>query len=487
MRDAHVRGILVAVLLLTVPLTSRAAQVADLVGQAVVAVRLFRDGVPVSDRSILDLVETREGQPLSLREIRESVTHLAALGEFADVQVSFTEDPRGVVLRFDLIPLQAAGDVEVRGSLGRPQEELLDLIARRVGRVVRPDQVPTAVALLEELYRESGRFAARVISEADPADGRLVFDIDQGPAARISAIDVRGVPADGRAGVLRRLGLQEGADYDPFVLETRLADYEAEVRSRRYYEARFRHEVTPSLDGETVSIVLDIQTGSPVSLSIEGEVPDARLEDLVPVAREGSIDEDLLEDSSLRIEAHLRSLGYRDARVTHRRLSGIDELSIVFTVDHGPRYELVEVGFRGNEALTDAELGTLFGVAAGAPLVLADVEAGVALLMRRYAQMGHRAIQVRPVPIEPPDGGVASDSIGVRLTVEIVEGPRTVIGEVRFEGNTAFGIFADTDELEDEGQLAAPPRVPDEDDLEVVAAIGLALHARMGPSPSAPA
>jgi len=42
---------------------------------------------------------------------------------------------------------------------------------------------------------------------------------------------------------------------------------------------------------------------------------------------------------------------------------------------------------------------------------------------------------------------------------------------------------------EDEAEAAAfdAELLTDEDDLEVVAAIGLALHARMGPSPSAPA
>ena len=241
------RAAVVAMLLLAAS-TTRAAEVADLVGRPVVEVRLFRGGQEIRDPATLDLVETRTGQPLSMRQVRESLGHLLiSLGEFADV--SATADPAGVVLRYDLIPLQAAVDVEVRGSLGRSRQALLDLIARRFGRTVRPDQIPDAVTFLEELYRESGRYAARITPDTGPAANRLVFEVDQGPAARIRRIDLRGAPDDGRDGVLARLGLAVGAVYDPVEVDTRLAEFEADVRARRYYEARFRHDVTPSPDG----------------------------------------------------------------------------------------------------------------------------------------------------------------------------------------------------------------------------------------------
>ena len=444
------RAAMVAVLLLAAPPT-RAAEVADLVGKAVAEVQLFRDGQLTRDRSTLDLVETRTGQPLSMRQVRESVTHLFNLGEFVDVRVSATEEPCGVVLRYDLIPLQAAVDIEVRGSLGRSREELLELIIRQFGRGVRADQISAAVTQLEALYRASGRFAARITPPTGPEGSRIVFEIDQGPAARISRIDLRGVPDGGRAGVLARLGLEVGTVYDPVEVETRLGEYEADVRARRYYQARFRHAVTPSPDGRTVDMVVDVQTGSPVAIlfSVDGgpqlamesdPVPDVDLVGLVPVAREGSVDEDLLEDSNLRVETRLRRLGYRDARVTFRRLVEIGRLSIVFTVDRGPQFRVVIVRFTGNRALLDTELRELFGVVSGTPLVMADIEAGVAAVRTRYEQEGFRDIQVRPVPEEHETlhGADPAEIIPVSYAIEIIEGSRTNVGAVVFEGNTAF-------------------------------------------------
>ena len=448
---APLRGAAVAVLLLAAPSAARAADIGELVGKPVVDVQLFRDAVPVDDRSVVDMIETRRGQPLSMRQVRESVTHLFTLREFADVQVSATEDPRGVVLRYDLIPLPAAVDVEVRGALGWPREELLDLITRRFGGSLRPDQVPALVTVLEQRYRAAGRYAARIVADVGPAGRRIVLNIDQGPAVRIGQIGLRGMPEEGRGSVLARLGLREGAVYDPVETEARLAEYEADVRAGGYYEARFRHEVLPGQDGQTVAMVLDIQRGSPVAIrfSVDGAPPaamesdplgDARLEDLVPVAREGSVDEDLLEDSILRIETHLRGLGYRDARVTHRRVVDVGEVSIEFTVDRGRRYRVAVVRFDGSRTVSDPELRSLFGVTTGIPMVVADVEAGVAAVRRRYEQEGYRGIQVIPVPDEraTPAGGDATETILVDYAVEIIEGPRTTVGTVGFEGLAAF-------------------------------------------------
>ncbi|HIE92740.1 MAG TPA: hypothetical protein EYQ83_07685 [Acidobacteria bacterium] len=253
---------LLAVVLACVPASVRAAAPVDLVGQTVAVVRVFQDGVVIDDRTILELIETRTSQPFSLRQVRESVLHLFTRGYFAEVRVSAAAEPRSVVVRYDLFPVPTTGAVDFRGSLGLPAEELLGPITRRFGRAVRTDQIPAAVAMLEDIYQEAGRFAVRI--STDTVDGRLVFDVDQGPAALIGHIDFRGVSDENRPGVLRRLELAEGVAYDPADLETRLDDYEADLRGQRYYEARLRHDVSPSPDGRVVDVVLDIQTGSPV-------------------------------------------------------------------------------------------------------------------------------------------------------------------------------------------------------------------------------
>ncbi|MCY4507524.1 MAG: hypothetical protein OXG35_11270, partial [Acidobacteria bacterium] len=292
-----------------------AADPAALAGQNVAEVRLFRDGRPVDEPSLVDFIETRPGQPLSMREVRESLTHLFSLGEFVDVRASAAPVAQGVSLRYDLVPFRGAGGMEVLDPRGRPVEEAAALVRRRLGSRVAPDQVDAAAGLLDQYYRDAGRFAARITPRPPAPDGRLVIDVDPGPAARIGSIEVRGVEPPQRPVVLNRLGVREGDPYDPAELDRRLAEYEGDVRSRRFYAARFSHAAVPSPDGLEVSLDLDVRTGAQVAIRLEGDpVPGARVDELVPIAREGSIDEDLLEDSGLRIMTHLRELGYRDAR-----------------------------------------------------------------------------------------------------------------------------------------------------------------------------
>ena len=56
-------------------------------GRPVNAVRVLIDGAPTTDASLIDLLETRPGQNLSMAAVRESIAHLYSLARFQDVQV----------------------------------------------------------------------------------------------------------------------------------------------------------------------------------------------------------------------------------------------------------------------------------------------------------------------------------------------------------------------------------------------------------------
>ena len=442
MSRAVIAGAAGAVLALAAP-AAGAADPAALAGQRVAEVRLFRDGRPVDESALLEFIETRPGQPLSMRQVRESLTHLFSLGEFVDVRASAAAGAQGVSLRYDLVPFRGAGGIEVLDARGRPVAEAADLVRRRLGNRVAPGQVAAAATLLDEYYRDAGRFAPRITPRPPAPDGRLVIDVDPGPAARIESIEVRGVEPVQRPVVLGRLGVREGDPYDPAELDRRLAEYEDEVRSRRFYAARFSHAAVPSPDGLAVSLDLDIRAGAQVAIRLEGDpVPGARVDELVPIAREGSIDEDLLEDSSLRITTHLRELGYRDAQVTHRRLEEPGQLSVVFSVERGARYVVDEVVFTGHEVLSAAELAALFDVEVGAALVIDVVESGAEAVRAVYEQRGYRGVEVdvraELAGAAPPDGGAEPAVVPVRLHVDIAAGPATVVRAVAFEGVTAF-------------------------------------------------
>src|SRR4029079_19110870 len=84
-------------------------------------------------------------------------------------------------------------------------------------------------------------------------------------------------------------------------------------------------------------------------------LPSDRRAELVPVERGGSVDEDLLEDASNRIEEYLRTQGYRDAAAPHTRQTTNGELVITFTVTRGQQFRVSRFEISGNAAIPLAD------------------------------------------------------------------------------------------------------------------------------------
>jgi len=411
------------------------------VGKLVVKVELVSDGRPIEDDAVADLVETKIGQPLSMRQVRESLVHLFSLGRYGGVQVDASELRGGVALLYELSPLQLIERLEFDGQLGLSAGDLRDAIARTHGDAFSIDAVRAAKNTLRQYYRGRGfltpKFSTRLESEG--ARQVLQFNVESGQRATVDRVSVLGIssPAQYRL-VLDRLGLRAGVPYDGNEIDRRLNDYEGELRRNRYYEARLTHDIEISRNAEGVIVLLDVQRGARVTVRFSGDaVPGADPADLVPVEREASVDEDLLEDADRRITEHLYSLGYRDASVTHRRSTTAGELSIVFTVTRGPRYQIASVDISGNMVVPSSEIMALGSLTLGDPLVMADLDAGLAAVVEHYNRLGFATVRAVPVVTEIAAGSV-DGSIAVAYEIEIVEGEQTSIRSVVFDGSDAW-------------------------------------------------
>ena len=410
-----------------------AAGVEEYVGKLVLEVRLVSNGGLVQDQALLDLVETKVGAPLSIRQVRESLLHLFTLGRFQDVQVDAASLQQGVALHYDLIPLQVVERLEFRGLLGLTRNQLREAIAERYGQNPRVDLADEAVQALTNLYRDHGYLNARVATEVER--DTMVFKINAGPRVRIGTIELRDAPLQPPAQLLARLNLREGGIYDRDAIERRLADYEDELRSRRHYEAELDHTIAVRGDRRNVDVTLRVEPGPRVTVVFDGDPLLARdRAELVPIAREGSVDEDLLEDTSRRIEAYLLAQGYWKAQVSHNRKAVGDELSIVFGVQRGARYTIADVEIIGNTAVTLVELKSLLRVSPGDPFVEAEFDANVAEIVEYYRRLGHAQVHVQPTVTEVSRPEAAAARVTPQLVID--EGVPTTIGSITFGGST---------------------------------------------------
>ena len=164
---------------------------------------------------------------------------------------------------------------------------------------------------------------------------------------------------------------------------------------------------------------------------------------LVPIAREHSVDEDLLEDSKFGIERHFRERGYCNPRVDYQR-GGPDPakpdaaanvLRVTFTVTRGPQCMVEQVEVTGNTLLASAELAPLVVTKSGQPFSDSTVSGDALRIQGYYRQRGFTAVKVTSqVERREPKAGTEF----VRVGLVIAEGVRSVIDSVRFQGNMAF-------------------------------------------------
>ena len=424
--------------LMTTVVQAVGAEIGDFVGKPVVAVQLVSDGRPIHDAAVLELVETRVGVPLSMRQVRESVTHLFSLGLFETVEVDGSLLGDGVALEYDLIPLQVIERIEFEGNRSIPVGDARQVVLETYGPAFRLDQIEGVADTLRRFYRERGFLNATVQIRVDAADGRVLrVEVEAGPRVVISRLIVRGVSATMYRRILDRLGLRTGRAYDGTDVDRRLSDYEGELHRRRYYEASFSHEIEVVDEGAGVHLLLDLQRGPRITIDFAGdEVPGGDPAELVPIEREGSVDEDLLEDSDQRITSFLNDLGYRDATVRHTREAIGDDLSIVFTIERGRLYEIGEIVFTGNVGISETVLAPLVGVEPGSPLLMRDLDIGLATIAEYYHQLGYATVRVEPVVTEISPGGTdPGESVLVTCEVAIAEGVRTTVRSVVIEGN----------------------------------------------------
>ena len=438
------RRLLSIVFVCLVPFVSTAFasdRLEDFIGETVVEVKLAVNGQIVEDASVNELIETQVGQPLSMRHVRESLTHLYSLGRFGGVKVDVSSHLSGVTLQFDLSPLDVIGQIDFRGQLGLPVDELRRTVEQAYGLLRNSGAIEAVSGALRTLYRRRGFLRSHIDLSANGSQigQRLVFDIDAGRRARVARVSISGVssPALNRS-IVERLGLTRGTSYDGSSLDERLLDYEAELRDQGYFEASFSHDMEEGVDGETVNVLLNMRRGPRVSVAFSGDsLSGIDIDELVQVEREGSVNEDLLEDSGRAITEHLQRLGYRDAVVSHERVTEGDALSIVFDVSRGELFEISEIIIRGNVTIDRVSLASLLGINAGDPLVMRELDGGLDAIVRRYNQLGFTTAAVTAsVNRLAADG--RTDSVAVSCELEVTEGAQTFVRSMSVEGNVSM-------------------------------------------------
>ena len=434
----------VAVVLAVLGLTAGVATAQQYLGRTITDMQVEVAGMALAEPQVIELVETRIGEPLTMSHVRSTIDHLVGLGRFEDVRVFATPSEQGVVVRWLLTPVRRISAIVLDGETQVPEQAIRTELADRFGTTPSATRVPEIVAALEGFYAERGFRQAAIVPRLKERDSRpepvtLVLELKPGRRAAVQTVAVTTTPREPESEVLRRLDLQAGRPFDRNALEARIADYEENLRGRGFYEARVRQSHDFSSDGTGVSVQITVEPGPHVRVVFEGDPLEGNRESLVPVREERTVDQDLLEDASLRIAEALRREGYRAAQAPFARRQEGDEVIVTFTVTRGPQYRISTTDVTGLAGLDHAEVAPLLQLKAGDPFVESRVGLVASAITELYRVRGFSQAAVTPgIQVLPAETRAGASFRPVEIRFEIQAGTQTLVTGTSVEGVNAI-------------------------------------------------
>ena len=308
----------------------------------------------------VSLVETPPGSQLSLVDLRTTLLHFFNTGMFqaVDATIAPVGNAGGIRVTYRLTPAHTVSGLTFRGDLGLDAGELRRIVVDRFGAQPAPGRAEAAAEVLTAQLTARGFVQARVTTAIETdARGRstMRFDVAAGRRARVGRVSI---DAEGLSPRVRsELDVKTGEIYDRPDIERQLDAVRTRLRRDGHYEASALVRPTPAgtspAGDPLVDVAITIVPGPLVTLRFEGDpIPEARRAELVPVAREASVDEDLLEDSLRRIEQFLHQQGHWKAEVGYRRDATPGGLAVTFTVTAGEVFRIGRIDVEGIRALT---------------------------------------------------------------------------------------------------------------------------------------
>ena len=424
--------------------TARAQDPIDsLVGRTITAVQFQIDGKLDTATALPSLVDVKVGDPLRLPDVRSSVQRLASAGTFEDnIAVDARSEGAGVAVVFLLSAKRPVGRLDFQRNTGLDPKELQKRVRDQYGGLptnIPPGKVAQSV---REILIDEGYLAADVSyvidKTSDPDRATLVFNVEAGSRATITqaTINNRAASVISDNELRDRTGIEAGRPYRLGDINRALAAIRDDLQAKKYYAAVASLEPVVSPDLKSVVVTLTVDAGPRVEVRWTGDPrPPGSEAELVPIARERAVDDDLLEDARVRIQDALQADGYIEAGVTlEKDASTPGVLVVTYNIKRGPRFRVDHVAIPDGLHLSSL-VETTLGVKSGDVYNAARIDAGVAALRAEYRRRGFYKIDAkatRQVLDHPSD----APEVAVIVDLQVTEGPQGYVAAIQFVRDT---------------------------------------------------
>ncbi len=219
----------------------------------------------VTEFTILNTLSIKEGEPLSLRRVRNDIRALYELGHFEDVRIEAeeTRKPDEVVLRVIVVERLRVSSISFEGNRKKKDKKLREEMKTKPKESFDPAQLNEDVSKILKKYREDGFFLAKVTTDTqlneEDRTVQVIVRVDEADQLKIGKITVAGAESFSEKKVRNRMKeIREGKKYKGDLLEEDLRKIEEFYRNEGYLKAVILgHEV--KIDEAQKLVFIDIR------------------------------------------------------------------------------------------------------------------------------------------------------------------------------------------------------------------------------------
>ncbi len=435
----------------------------DFSGRIVTSIQYDPEKQPIDPRDLKNAQLVQTGRPLDLRQVAGTIDRLFATRLYDDIQVDAEPSGNGVTLRFITRSRPFIGHVSADGKISDPPSRgvILSDAELNLGTPFDPDALNTGKKNIQQLLRDNGLYEAQVdvatMEDPDTHQVTIRFDVEAGKRARYEMPAIRGDTKLSNETIVRATGWRIRFIHRWRKVTQALTDKGTDGVQKKYgKQGRLTASVNiTSLDynpdTRRLKPTLDINAGPKITIkAVEAKVKKSKLQQLVPVYQEGSVDNDLLTEGARNLRDYFQSKGYPDVQITFRSEPLKNDQEVInYYIATGPRRRLVHIDFLGSNYFTVEMLRERMFLQTNSLLMRygryseifrkKDEEA----IENLYQANGFRDVKVAST-VETDYKGKSND---IAVTFHIDEGKQWLVSKLSFQGAVRLDITPIRDQL----------------------------------------
>ncbi len=419
-----------------------AAAEASLFGATVRSIEYSADA-PLNRADYDSLIGLKPGETLTRTGVKNAIEALYNTQLFASILVDADRIEDGARVTFRLRHAYFFNEFKVEGDLDLEGRSLAEILRLPVGERYAVEKLEDAKQAVAGMVEDRGYYLAhietRTVVNRATFQADTVFAVQTGKQAVLGSFQIQGVPDAEIQQVRKRLKLREGKEYSHRKVAILLEGLKKYLVERGYLAATPEISETFDRAQNSVALTLSFKNFGRIRVALEGfKVPKNQWPRLLPVLSGEGLDPELLEEGRGNLKDYLEERGYPEAEVRYdeeKEDSGV--LVLRYKVTTGPRVSVAYVHFRGNSALSNAELHGAVQVQAQQLLQksvysIGRLDGDVESMKNLHHTKGYSEAEVIPL-LEPLEYG---RKLGI--TFEITEGNLERTGPVTITGNHAL-------------------------------------------------